>query len=1042
MHEECAHESIDRTMAKGIDTQERRVIHIKENSYIANLKVLILGLLLFMLLLNFGVAENQAFSPNPQQPYIRIKVVDANTEEPIQNASIILWNLGKATDKRGLFFTDSEGEYHYDDAVTGSVYWIYAYKGNLTTGSIEYAPSKVEVELSLLETSKNVTFRLVPAATVRLTGEIRAAEVSAFPRVFRTYIIDPTSGGPPLLNGSFVSTYDSTERYYLKEKDFLEKKFVFIPAGVSVDLEFTATFWTRKEGLFRRSFRIRDILLNKREQATFSLDYYSLDKSVDTIRQLINTVNTELDEAQNAGFYLAAEREKLREQTDAIISAQKKLEEGNYYQSWRLLSEAYTETLNVRKTLSYYVLASASNAIYLPAFFAVYSVILASFVFENNRRKIISSLIFYVVFVALLFQVYPGTRIIVNKNSQLFAAAASLSIAASLGAVFGLPRYWKSKFEGAFRLRNVLAALFSLGKRQIKIRKTRGFLTLSSLVILVLAFTSLTSFGVVYDITTERLQYSPTVEGILMKDATNETFTDGQNTYFLFMPFGVGYYQNLLEDPLVKNVAPKIETYPSVNPVAYLVSDKGKLEIFGVVGIKPEEESAFTALNEIIEEGEYLVEQDVNSILISKSAATDLNLQPGKTVKFLANGIILNCTVKGIFSDSGYEQLTEIDGEPFGPKRAISEEEGLTFKVCDAKNVVIMNFETSIKLQRQINVRNKKDPDELGTFNILSRIAFKRVNGAGIGNIIDTVVKSYNKDVYVSKDGRVIRYFIGKYYEAKGGLELLFPLAMTGLNVGAVMLNAVYERRREMKILTVIGSNPAHLAMLFISEAVILGMVGGGLGYLFGLGFYRIMPLIGTGLIVREKLEWWWSALGFGLAILASVISTLRPALLAVKMYTPSKVRKAKVSEEEKKARKEEIFRIYQERRLSLPVKVHKDDTIFFINFLINRLEDWSTGIYERITDISEQPEMQTSKGRIIKRIEFNYINTSADRKVELKNEVICSKDSDEDYYRVHLALNLDNVEVSEDWIYRIAGIVRDITLDWTKNRDRIVGAV
>ena len=84
---------------------------------------------------------------------------------------------------------------------------------------------------------------------------------------------------------------------------------------------------------------------------------------------------------------------------------------------------------------------------------------------------------------------------------------------------------------------------------------------------------------------------------------------------------------------------------------------------------------------------------------------------------------------------------------------------------------------------------------------------------------------------------------MGFYYEAKGVAEILIPLTMVGLNVGAVMLNAVYERRREMEVMSVIGLNPVHLAFLFIAETIVIAMVAGGLGYLFGLGFYRIMSL-------------------------------------------------------------------------------------------------------------------------------------------------------------------------------------------------------
>ena len=77
---------------------------------------------------------------------------------------------------------------------------------------------------------------------------------------------------------------------------------------------------------------------------------------------------------------------------------------------------------------------------------------------------------------------------------------------------------------------------------------------------------------------------------------------------------------------------------------------------------------------------------------------------------------------------------------------------------------------------------------------------------------------------------------------------------MVGLNVSMVMMNSVYERRKEIRTLSMVGLNPTHIGLIFVAEAIILGMVGGSLGYLAGLGFYRVMVLFGQELMVREKL--------------------------------------------------------------------------------------------------------------------------------------------------------------------------------------------
>jgi len=280
----------------------------------------------------------------------------------------------------------------------------------------------------------------------------------------------------------------------------------------------------------------------------------------------------------------------------------------------------------------------------------------------------------------------------------------------------------------------------------------------------------------------------------------------------------------------------------------------------------------------------------------------------------------------------------------------------------------------------------------------------------------------------------------------KGVVEVLIPLVMVVLNVSMVMLNSVYERRREIATLSMLGLNPAHIAATFVSEAIIIGMVGGGLGYLFGLGFFRIMALFGSGIMVREKLEWWWSAMAFALALVASVLSTLRPAMLAVSLYTPSKVRKTKVEGvtkdeviKEKEARKDALFKAFQSRELSMPVKVKPYEMAFFSNYILDRLTELSVRSLERTQNIEDVPEIENVKGELVKTVRFNYaITVSGDRR-ETKNEVIAVKSRDEDYYRIRLSCAPATSGTPITAIDRTIDFVHDLILEWIKNKDRLM---
>jgi hypothetical protein len=257
-----------------------------------------------------------------------------------------------------------------------------------------------------------------------------------------------------------------------------------------------------------------------------------------------------------------------------------------------------------------------------------------------------------------------------------------------------------------------------------------------------------------------------------------------------------------------------------------------------------------------------------------------------------------------------------------------------------------------------------------------------------------------------------------------------------------VMMNSVYERRKEIRTLSMVGLNPTHIGLIFVAEAIILGMVGGSLGYISGLGFYRVMVLFGQEIMVREKLEWWWSAIGFAIALAASVLSSIRPAALAVSTYTPSKVKKVKRSEKETVARKDEIFKAYQERQMSMPVKVALNEQIFFVGFFLDRLDDLRTGYIERVENVEETPEIENVRGELVKTVNFEYRYEAGGRERRTKNSLILTKSADEDYYRVRISSEPAVPGVPVSAIERTIDFVHETVLYWSKNKKRIVGAL
>ena len=994
-------------------------------------------IMLLMLMLLQSSTNNYAVSPTA--PSISGKVVDFKTGEPIPNATIIIWDLNAL--KSSIYFTDENGTY----SISGSfiklehTYRIYAFRGNFTQKIVDYIPSVKKIEIASWK-EYEVNFRLVPGALIELNGSwylVQASSPGSERAIFLKVLNE--DGSPLNLHPDMVDEYGySIHAWFLK----LKRNLIIIPADMPVIIR--AQIWVfstverriRKENIilyngslafnlpqgFRRSLQISD---------------YSLRRGLDITDAKFSDVLSQIDEAQSIGFVVFEERRMVMSSKQKIMEANSLLtrakDEEDYLKVWSIL-RAEIERMNlVSRTLQNMRLISKTSAVYLSAVMAAFSIVLAFFLFEEKKKKMISSIMIYFAFLVALYFLYPGAQIVISENKLLFIVSAAVSFSAVLAFVFGIPYVWKERVvEGEVSWRSAISIIFSMGKRQIRRRKIRGFFTILSIIILILAFTSLTSFGTVFGIVSDKISGSSPADGILVKRVMNETS-------LLFTPLGSEDPATLSKIINIKNVAPRVENIPSYDPIAVLRNPKTKDRalIYGILGIDPANETKYASLDKIIEEGEFLSENGEDEILIGPELADILNVRINETITLDIQGISgvsRNFTVRGIFDGEKYANLLDLDGKPYGPARILSDG---TLRTCNSTEIIIMNWKAAESLQ---NIADALNPEGAPQFAVLSEIAFQTEGAVDIDSIIRPLILVFNYDVFVSSNREITYFHIGSYVEVKGTAELLVPLVMVGLNVGMVMLNSVYERRKELRTLLMLGLNPTHIGLIFLAEAIILGMVGGSLGYLFGLGFYRIIVLLNQDLMVREKLEWWWSAIGFAIAIAASVMSAIRPAILAVNTYTPSKIRKHRLSEEKAEERKEKIFKVYQAKEYSMPVKIKLNEIEFFVSYLLSRLDELKSGYTEKIENIEEMPEIENVKGELVRTIKFDYYFEISGRRRGTRNSLIITKAPKEEYYRVKLISEPAVPGMPEDAIDRTVDVIFDMMMYWAKNKERIIG--
>ncbi len=123
--------------------------------------------------------------------------------------------------------------------------------------------------------------------------------------------------------------------------------------------------------------------------------------------------------------------------------------------------------------------------------------------------------------------------------------------------------------------------------------------------------------------------------------------------------------------------------------------------------------------------------------------------------------------------------------------------------------------------------------------------------------------------------------------DAKGALKSLFlglgvvSLLVGAIGVGNVMLIGVLERRSEIGLRRALGATKGHIRIQFLTEAMLLALLGGALGVGLGAAATAVYAHIQHWATVIPALAW---AGGLVAALAIGAIAGLLPALRAARM--------------------------------------------------------------------------------------------------------------------------------------------------------------
>jgi len=133
--------------------------------------------------------------------------------------------------------------------------------------------------------------------------------------------------------------------------------------------------------------------------------------------------------------------------------------------------------------------------------------------------------------------------------------------------------------------------------------------------------------------------------------------------------------------------------------------------------------------------------------------------------------------------------------------------------------------------------------------------------------------KGYSAVTYESAKATMDQV-LGSIQAVLGGIAAI-SLVVAGIGIINTMTISVMERTREIGVMKAIGAKSKDVMLMFISEAILTGLVGGILGVLVG---FSLSGLIGTFIGITPVTSLTNGVLVIGFAVLTTMLSGIYPA--------------------------------------------------------------------------------------------------------------------------------------------------------------------
>lgn len=443
-------------------------------------------------------------------------------------------------------------------------------------------------------------------------------------------------------------------------------------------------------------------------------------------------------------------------------------------------------------------------------------------------------------------------------------------------------------------------------------------------------------------------------------------------------------------------------------PMKIVSSNGATAKIMAGLGLSARE-NGFLSEIRILPGGRFFSSDDALEIILTTGVAEALEIGPEQVESGEASVTFRsrNLKVVGLIDEERFRYIKDLNGKALLPILPEEKREGQDAEAemevgeADDSGVAYVDPAEMVVLPLGVSKHMGGEPFS---------VSVKFPKGTPMWPVMKQVLRITNAKFYigssedfaVGEEGKLETekgvYYIGSNYKTSiGGLSrLVIPLIIAGTIVLNTMLGSVYERKNEIAVYNAVGLNPTHIAMFFLAESFVYGVIGSVAGYLIGqilaIGLRELDLVTEINVNFSSLIVIYVIAFTIGLVLL----STLYPAHVATRTAVPSGKRKWSLPPHDGQTMGVAFPFIYHPRLIS--------GLMYYLVEYFNRFTEASIG--EQIADHTGHSTGKDDQGRDTYQLSYSVALAPFDLGVTQAVKFEGAFDDKVDSYRVVMTIN------------------------------------